>query len=70
MTFRNVDLFPPSGEGGRRHLLSKAPYKELISIIGRKQVQFPKRHVSTLKNSGQWKKPKNSIILCDEINFV
>jgi hypothetical protein len=32
-TFRKLDLFPSSGEGGgRRHLLSWAPEKELISV--------------------------------------
>jgi hypothetical protein len=34
MTFRKLNLFPSSGEGGRRHLLSVGPEKERISITG------------------------------------
>jgi hypothetical protein len=32
--FGNWICFRPQVKGGRRHLLSWAPYKELISIIG------------------------------------
>jgi hypothetical protein len=30
---------------------------------GRKEIQFPKRRVSTPKNTGRWKKSKNPVIL-------
>jgi hypothetical protein len=30
----------------------------------RKQIQFPKRRVSTLLNTGRWKKSKNPVTLC------
>jgi hypothetical protein len=31
---------------------------------GQKQIQFPKRRVSTTKNTGRWKKSKTLVILC------
>jgi hypothetical protein len=63
MTFRKLDLFPSSGEGGEEDAysaLSKGPgwvgFLFPTYIWGRKQIQFPKRRV--FWNTGRWKKSK------------
>jgi hypothetical protein len=84
-TFRKLDLFPSSGEGGRRHLLSWAPLRRVNlnptvalskgpsrvgvffpnpSPMDGKKSKFPKRRVSTPKNTGRWKMSQNPVILC------
>jgi hypothetical protein len=52
MTFRKLDLFPSSCEGGGKNTYSVGPltksYSQSLvhwSTLGRKQIQFPKRRV-------------------------
>jgi hypothetical protein len=68
-TFQKLDLFPSSGEGRGEDTYSVWPLRKSCLLPpftwGRKQIQFPKRHVSTPKNTWRWKKSKNPVILCD-----
>jgi hypothetical protein len=67
-TFRKLDLFPSSYWGGGKTPTQLGPLERANHnppfTCGRKQIQFPKRHVSTPKNTGRRKKPQNPAILC------
>jgi hypothetical protein len=65
-TFRKLDLFPSSGEGEGTCSVGALRKIEINSPFtwGRKQIQFPKRCVSTLLYTQRWRNSKNPVTLC------
>jgi hypothetical protein len=84
-TFRELDLFPFSGEGEKtpiqlgpieRANLNHWKGSKWVGVFsapftwGRKQIQFPKRRVSIPKNTRRWKKFKPPVTLWSMRKFV